>query len=148
METVARFVEPAESVVQDPPLGTGDAVRTGSPPSPAASRQQGSIEDVLVLFGDTPLLRSETLARLLGERSEPSRGPLGRRCGRPIPAPTAGSFSAPDGSVERIVEAADAGPEERGIGLVLGRLMADRRRATCPSSSKRSIATTPRANST
>src|ERR671925_341448 len=28
MKDVARFVAPAESVVQDPPLGTGDAVRT------------------------------------------------------------------------------------------------------------------------
>ena len=29
MEAVARLVDPAVSVVQDPPLGTGDAVRTG-----------------------------------------------------------------------------------------------------------------------
>ena len=28
MDTVARVVAPAESVVQNPPLGTGDAVRT------------------------------------------------------------------------------------------------------------------------
>ena len=27
MDSVARIVSPAESVVQDPPLGTGDAVR-------------------------------------------------------------------------------------------------------------------------
>jgi bifunctional UDP-N-acetylglucosamine pyrophosphorylase/glucosamine-1-phosphate N-acetyltransferase len=29
MEDVAQIVAPAESVVQDPPLGTGDAVRSG-----------------------------------------------------------------------------------------------------------------------
>ena len=47
MEAVARLVAPAESVVQDPPRGTGDAVRTARagarrPPSAAGRRSTTS----------------------------------------------------------------------------------------------------------
>ncbi len=68
MEAVARLVDPAVSVVQDPPLGTGDAVRTGLEALASQLPPPGPIEDVLVLFGDTPLLTTETLALLLEER--------------------------------------------------------------------------------
>lgn len=78
--------------VQDPPLGTGDAVR-------AARKALGDGGPVVVLAGDTPLLRSETLARLVALRAEknlavsfltfrpPDPGEFGRvlrdRAGRP-----------------------------------------------------------------
>ncbi len=68
MESVAAIVAPAESVVQDPPLGTGDAVRTAMRALDGRLAPQGSIEDVLVLYGDTPFLATETLSRLLAER--------------------------------------------------------------------------------
>src|SRR5271166_3884875 len=68
MDAVARLVEPAESVVQDPPLGTGDAVRTGLAALAGRLAPQGPSEDVLVLFGDTPLLTTATLTALLEER--------------------------------------------------------------------------------
>jgi bifunctional UDP-N-acetylglucosamine pyrophosphorylase / glucosamine-1-phosphate N-acetyltransferase len=44
-------------VIQDPPRGTGDAARVGLGPTEA--------ERVLVLCGDTPLLRAEELGRVL-----------------------------------------------------------------------------------
>ena len=68
MEDVAAIVAPAESVVQDPPLGTGDAVRTAMRALDGRLAPHGSIEDVLVLYGDTPFLATQTLSRLLAER--------------------------------------------------------------------------------
>src|SRR4051794_36583261 len=68
MKDVARFVAPAESVVQDPPLGTGDAVRTALRALDGRLAPQGDIDDVLVLYGDTPFLTAQTISRLLAER--------------------------------------------------------------------------------
>jgi bifunctional UDP-N-acetylglucosamine pyrophosphorylase / glucosamine-1-phosphate N-acetyltransferase len=48
-----------EVVVQEEPLGTGDAVRC------ARSALEGFAGDVLVLNGDVPALRSETIRRLV-----------------------------------------------------------------------------------
>src|SRR6478609_8692064 len=49
MDSVARIVAPAESVVQDPPLGTGDAVRTALQALDGLA-PLGSVDDVLVLY--------------------------------------------------------------------------------------------------
>ena len=123
MDDVARTVTPAQTVVQDLPLGTGDAVRTALQAVQGRLAPQGDIDEVLVLYGDTPLLRSETLARLLTEQK---RSPAAILLGSMRPA-DAGPYGrlvpAPDGSVLRIVEAADATPEEYAIGLCWGGLM-------------------------
>ncbi len=97
MAEVARLVAPVSSAVQDPPLGTGDAVRVGLEALGPRLAPAGEAEDLLVLFGDTPLLTAETLARLLVERRA---------------------------SDAAIVEAADAGPRELAIDLVNGGIMA------------------------
>jgi bifunctional UDP-N-acetylglucosamine pyrophosphorylase/glucosamine-1-phosphate N-acetyltransferase len=123
MEHVAAIVAPAESVVQDPPLGTGDAVRTAMRALDGRLMPQGSIEDVLVLYGDTPFLATETLSRLLAERRRTAAAVLVSGM-RPADSSPYGRFVlAPDGALERIVEAADAGPEEQAIGLVNGGIM-------------------------
>src|SRR5437763_16892464 len=57
MDAVDRTVWPATTIVQSPARGTGDAVRVAR--AALADRlAQGDIADVLVLFGDAPLLRS------------------------------------------------------------------------------------------
>src|SRR5690348_7601182 len=67
MEAVARSVAPIPTVVQSPARGTGDAVRAAR--AVLAPRiAEGGIADVLVLYGDTPLLRPETLSALLQAR--------------------------------------------------------------------------------
>jgi bifunctional UDP-N-acetylglucosamine pyrophosphorylase / glucosamine-1-phosphate N-acetyltransferase len=124
MEAVARLVEPARSVVQDPPLGTGDAVRAGLAALAADLAPDAGIEDVLVLFGDTPLLTTETLARLLAERRRAATGVLAAGMRPADPAPYGRFVVAPDGTLERIVEAVEANAEERAIGLVNGGIMA------------------------
>jgi bifunctional UDP-N-acetylglucosamine pyrophosphorylase/glucosamine-1-phosphate N-acetyltransferase len=123
MDAVARLVAPADSVVQDPPLGTGDAVRTGVRPLDDRIAPQGDIDDVLVLYGDTPFLASETLSLLLTERRRTSAAVLVAGMRPADPGPYGRFVLAPDGSLERIVEAADASPDEQRIGLVNGGIM-------------------------
>ncbi len=123
MENVAEAVAPAESVVQDPPLGTGDAVRTAVRALDGRLAPRGSIEDVLVLYGDTPFLGTETLSRLLAERRRTAAAVLVSGMRPADPGPYGRFVLAPDGALERIVEAADAGPEEQAIGLVNGGIM-------------------------
>jgi bifunctional UDP-N-acetylglucosamine pyrophosphorylase/glucosamine-1-phosphate N-acetyltransferase len=123
MEQVAAIVAPAESVVQDPPLGTGDAVRTAMRVLDGRLAPQGSIEDVLVLYGDTPFLATETLSRLLAERRRSAAAVLVSGMRPADPGPYGRFVLAPDGALERIVEAADAGPAEQAIGLVNGGIM-------------------------
>jgi bifunctional UDP-N-acetylglucosamine pyrophosphorylase/glucosamine-1-phosphate N-acetyltransferase len=123
MENVAATVAPAESIVQDPPLGTGDAVRTAMRALEGRLAPQGSIEDVLVLYGDTPFLVTETLSRLLAERRHSAAAVLVSGMRPADPGPYGRFVLAPDGALERIVEAADASPEEQAIGLVNGGIM-------------------------
>jgi len=122
-ESVAAIVAPAECVVQDPPLGTGDAVRTAMRALDGRLAPQGPIEDVLVLYGDTPFLATETLSRLLAERRRTVAAVLVSGMRPSDPSPYGRFVLAPDGALERIVEAADAGPEEQAIGLVNGGIM-------------------------
>jgi bifunctional UDP-N-acetylglucosamine pyrophosphorylase / glucosamine-1-phosphate N-acetyltransferase len=123
MEAVARIVAPAERVVQDPPLGTGDAVRTALRALNGRLAPEGSIDEVLVLYGDTPFLTSETLSRLLAERRRTSASILVSGMRPADPRPYGRFVLASDGTLERIVEAADASPEEQAIGLVNGGIM-------------------------
>ncbi len=124
MEAVARLVEPAESVVQDPPLGTGDAVRAGLGPLAGRLAPQGDVDDLLVLFGDTPLLTTETLARLLAERRRNAAAVLVAGMRPDDPGAYGRLVLDASGRLERIVEAAEASPDERAIGLVNGGIMA------------------------
>ena len=124
MDDVARAVAPALTVVQDPPLGTGDAVRAALKALEGYLTPQGFIDEVLVLYGDTPLLRSETLSRLLQERKKTSAAVIVSGM-RPVdPAPYGRFVLGPGGGLERIVEAADTTPEERAIELVNGGITA------------------------
>jgi len=124
MEAVARLVEPAQSVVQDPPLGTGDAVRAGLTALHGRLAPEGEIEDLLVLFGDTPLLTGETLAQFLAERRRVSAAVLVAAMRPTDPGAYGRLVLSADGTLDRIVEAADATSEERAIRLVNGGIMA------------------------
>jgi len=123
MESVARIVAPAESVLQDPPLGTGDAVRTAALALDGRIAPHGDIKEILVLYGDTPFLAIETLSRLLAARRSTSAAILVSGMRPADPGPYGRFVLAPDGALERIVEAADATPEEQAIGLVNGGIM-------------------------
>ena len=119
MDTVAEAAAPYKTVVQDPPLGTGDAVL-------AAKDALGGFEGtVLVLFGADPLITPGTITRVLAARQQKPRPAivvLGFRASDPG---TYGRLvTAPDGSLEAIAEAGDAAPEQLAITLCNSGLMA------------------------
>ncbi|MEM9168229.1 MAG: bifunctional UDP-N-acetylglucosamine diphosphorylase/glucosamine-1-phosphate N-acetyltransferase GlmU [Pseudomonadota bacterium] len=113
----ARALNPDIVVAeQDPPRGTGDAVRRAAP---ALAGFSGA---VLVLYADTPLVRAETMARLAARTDDAAAAVLGFRPGDP------GAYGRlkqdADGALAAIVEAADAGPNELAIGLCNSGVMA------------------------
>jgi bifunctional UDP-N-acetylglucosamine pyrophosphorylase/glucosamine-1-phosphate N-acetyltransferase len=124
MEAVARAVAPAKTAVQSPPRGTGDAVRAAK--SALASRlKKGDVADVVVLFGDAPMLRPEAIAALLAERRRAPEAAIIVAGMRPADPSLYGRVVLhADGGLARIVEARDATPEEREIGLCNGGIMA------------------------
>ena len=63
-----EFGERVTTVVQEPPRGTGDAARIGL--------ELVQTERVLVLCGDTPLVRAEELAELVAALDQPGAGEL------------------------------------------------------------------------
>ncbi|HTY40596.1 MAG TPA: bifunctional UDP-N-acetylglucosamine diphosphorylase/glucosamine-1-phosphate N-acetyltransferase GlmU [Thermoanaerobaculia bacterium] len=98
--------------VQDPPCGTGDAVVRAR----EALGEDGS--PIVVLAGDTPLLRPETLARLVARRDE-KRLDLAFLTFRP---PEPGDFGRVvrdrRGRPSGIVEARNASPRQKRLGEV------------------------------
>jgi bifunctional UDP-N-acetylglucosamine pyrophosphorylase/glucosamine-1-phosphate N-acetyltransferase len=96
-------------VVQDPPLGTGDAVRT------ARASLRASTGDVLVLSGDTPLLTSELLLDLVATHRRESAAATILSAVPPDPRVYGRIVRSADGSVLRIAEGTDATPEEQAI---------------------------------
>jgi bifunctional UDP-N-acetylglucosamine pyrophosphorylase / glucosamine-1-phosphate N-acetyltransferase len=96
----------AELVLQSQQRGTGHAVLQ------TARALQGFRGDVLVLYGDTPLLRSETLQGMLRHKAE-TRADLVMLSAR-VEVPGIVLRDAA-GRVSRIVEATDASPAELAI---------------------------------
>ena len=120
MDLLAKAVAPATTAIQDPPRGTGDAVRAA-----LAALPLESVRDVLVLYGDTPLLRTETLEELLTARRRIPEAAVAAAGMRPVdPGPYGRLVLSQGGMLERIVEAKDADAEERAIGLCNGGIMA------------------------
>jgi bifunctional UDP-N-acetylglucosamine pyrophosphorylase/glucosamine-1-phosphate N-acetyltransferase len=105
-EVQATFAGRARFVVQEPQRGTGHAVLE------ARSALADFTGDVLILYGDTPLLRPETLRdmRELKARSGASLVLLSART--PLPGRVVRDAQ---GRVARIVEVTDASPEELAI---------------------------------
>ena len=103
--------ERARFAVQDPPRGTGHAVLQAAP----FLRDRGRI---LILSGDVPLTRSETLRRLIEthEREQNALTILTMRLDDP--AKYGRVVRDAGGAVQRIVEAKDASDDERAIAEV------------------------------
>jgi bifunctional UDP-N-acetylglucosamine pyrophosphorylase/glucosamine-1-phosphate N-acetyltransferase len=105
-EVQAAFPDPAiEWVAQTEQLGTGHAVRQAMP-------QVAADAEVLILYGDVPLVRAETLKRLL-EASQRGVAVLTAEVANPTGYGRIVRASA--GRVSRIVEQKDANPAEAAI---------------------------------
>src|SRR5256886_12054359 len=106
------LLEGVAVAVQEEPLGTGDAVRC------ARSALEGFGGDILVLNGDVPALRSETI-RALVDTHRAARAAATVLSFEPADAGAYGRIVRDgDGRLARIVEAADASPEELALSEV------------------------------
>ena len=108
MDALTRAAAPHPVVVQAERLGTAHAALQ-------AAEQFGD-GDVAVLYADNPLIRPETLRRLV-ERRRGGDAALALLAMRPADPGRYGRVLTHDYAVERIVEWADATDAERAIGL-------------------------------
>jgi bifunctional UDP-N-acetylglucosamine pyrophosphorylase/glucosamine-1-phosphate N-acetyltransferase len=108
----SELLEGVEVVVQEEPLGTGDAVRCAR----AALANFGG--DVLVLNGDVPALRPETILALVDTHRDAAAAATVLSF-EPADAGAYGRIVRDgDGRLARIVEAGDASEEELALGEV------------------------------
>ncbi len=96
-------------VVQEPRRGTGDAVRT------AAGFLEGRTGTVLVLPGDTPLLRAETVRALAACREATGAAAVVAAAKAPDAAGYGRIARGVDGCVEAVVEDEEASGAQRAI---------------------------------
>jgi len=95
--------------VQEQPLGTGDAVRS------SRAAIGADAHDLLVLSGDTPLLTTELLAGLLETHRKEGAAATVLSFRPADPRAYGRVVRGTDGTVEAIVEAGDATPEQLAI---------------------------------
>jgi bifunctional UDP-N-acetylglucosamine pyrophosphorylase / glucosamine-1-phosphate N-acetyltransferase len=119
MDSVAAAVAPYPTAVQQEQRGTADAVRA------AFGLLEGFTGDVVVLYGDTPLVTPDTLRAMVAARrqaSDPAVVVLGMRPEDP------GAYGRlilnARGGLEKIVEHLDASADERAVTLCNAGLMA------------------------
>jgi bifunctional UDP-N-acetylglucosamine pyrophosphorylase / glucosamine-1-phosphate N-acetyltransferase len=111
------FDDTAIVVIQTNQLGTAHAV------AQAAPALAGVVGDAVVLFGDTPFIRAETLEAMQAARTQHAVVVLGFHAADPG---RYGRLVTQGESLERIVEYRDASVEERNITLCnSGVVMAD-----------------------
>lgn len=111
-EVRAALPADVETVVQTQPLGTGDAVRVSLPALAA------EVQTVLVLGADTPLVQAETLVSVARASAE---APLAIAAAEMAdPRGYGRVIRNADGTAARIVEDADATPDERAVRLAFG----------------------------
>ena len=127
-EQVEAAVSPlgVMTVVQGEQLGTGHAVHQAEE-ALKDSRGGGFAGDILILYGDVPLVTTATMARLI-ERLHGTDQPAAVVLGfRPSdPAAYGRVIADGDGRIEKMVEYKDASPEERAETLCNSGLMAVR----------------------
>jgi bifunctional UDP-N-acetylglucosamine pyrophosphorylase/glucosamine-1-phosphate N-acetyltransferase len=99
----------AQPVLQEVPLGTGDAVRS------AMVAVAADADEVLVLNGDVPLMRAELLSTLIDARRMDQAALALVAVDAIDPARLGRVVRNEAGTVERIVEVKDATEEELGI---------------------------------
>jgi bifunctional UDP-N-acetylglucosamine pyrophosphorylase/glucosamine-1-phosphate N-acetyltransferase len=107
-EQVAKAFDPHPTAVQKKALGTGDAVKAALP------ALKGHTGPVLVVYGDSPLITTASLQRLLKScrKAKASVGVLGFIARDPSPY---GRLVVKGDALEKIVESKDANAEEKAI---------------------------------
>ena len=115
-EEVLKHAAEAQFALQQKPLGTGHALAQALAFLPA----QGT---ALILYGDTPLLRTQTLAMLLAKKDKKQAALAMLAMQLEDPAGY-GRLVLRGEEITRIVECKDANPEEKLITAVWGGVLA------------------------
>ena len=118
-KSVVDAVAPHPTAIQSEPLGTGHAVKSALP------TLSGNESDVLVLFGADPLVRPETISRMIARRQEddaPAVVVLGFR--PDDPGHYGRLITDDDDNLTAIVEARDATEDQLDIDLCNSGIMA------------------------
>lgn len=110
----------AEVVVQETQLGTGHAVQQ------AEAALAGFDGEVLILYGDVPLVERATMALMLARLTESDAPAVVVLGFRPADAAAYGRIVARDGTIDKMVEFKDASPDERAVTLCNSGIMAVR----------------------
>jgi len=105
--------------LQDPQHGTGHAVQQ------AEAALAGFDGDVLILFGDVPFVRTETMRRMLDRLAE-ADGAVVAAFRPEDPKHYGRILTEGDGTIRKMVEYKDASPAERALDLCNSGLMAVR----------------------
>ncbi|MFT6558998.1 bifunctional UDP-N-acetylglucosamine diphosphorylase/glucosamine-1-phosphate N-acetyltransferase GlmU [Sneathiella sp.] len=119
MDDVRAEVAPAQTAVQKEALGTGHAVAAALPDL------EGFVGDILVLYGDTPLITAKTLQAMIEARRASTDNAvvvLGFEPEDPLEYGRLVTNEA--GDLEAIVEFADATDEEKSVRLCNSGVMA------------------------
>jgi len=112
-----KAAAPHPCVVQKNPLGTGDAVK-------AARKTLADFSgDVIVLFGDGPLITTESLRAMQRKRKETGASVVVAGFSPENPASYGRLVIDETGNLSKIVEASEATPEENAISLCNGGVM-------------------------
>jgi len=117
MDIVSQTVEPANTVVQEKPLGTGHAVAS------ALDQLKNFDGDVLILFGADPLIKSATMGRLLDTLKNDAAVAVLGFC-PDDPGAYGRLIVGDDGQLSAIVEARDATSEQLKIPVCNSGVMA------------------------
>lgn len=99
----------ARFVIQPEPRGTGDAARWAEPVL------RGQVDHILITYGDLPLVRPETFRRLIETHQARGATLTFLTAHRADPTGYGRVVRDPEGRALRIVEEAEAGPEERRL---------------------------------
>ncbi|MGY8985774.1 MAG: bifunctional UDP-N-acetylglucosamine diphosphorylase/glucosamine-1-phosphate N-acetyltransferase GlmU [Sphingomonadales bacterium] len=115
-EQVQSAVEGAQFAIQEPQLGTGHAVL-------AAQEDLGNFDgNVLILYGDVPLVSSTTMKKLINSLDNNPLAVLGFRA--EVPGSYGRLVLNSEGSLEEIIEASEANDDILEIDLCNSGIMA------------------------
>lgn len=111
MDDVASIVAPHVVAIQQQQLGTGDALKS-------AVQTLGDFKgNILVLYGDVPLVSAKSLNALLAHHNSDDFGSTVLAMVPPSPTGYGRIFQNADGTLARIIEEKDASEEEKLVRL-------------------------------